>query len=207
MIPRLQAVENFHVSHDFRWGLLAKMNPLMIGDVDGRVSLLLDDLVCPLGEHAIQQMTGHGRLDLTQFKMTSTEPTGLVNKLFSIIDLGSGAHDVAPTSTVFTIRNGRVEYEDFSMVLDNKFELKFSGWVGLDDSIDMTISVPASANFLGKIGLKIPLLDMVNLRVPIHLTGKRSSPKVTMGSIRGGKLDGNSLKGPLDSFLNLIKPK
>jgi len=208
MTPRLQAVENLYVSHDFKWGMLAKLNPILVGDVEGRVSLMLDDLVCPLGEHALQQMTGHGRLDLAQFKMKSDEPTGLAGKLFSIVDLGEGqVHDVAPTSTVFTIRNGRIEYEDFSLVLDNKFEMRFSGWVGLDDSIDMTVTVPASVNFLSKMGLKIPFVDMVNLRVPIHLTGKRSSPKVTMGKVLGAKFDGSSLTGPLDSFLNLVKPK
>jgi len=208
MGPQLQAVENLHVSHDFKWGLLSKMNPMMMGDVDGRVSMLLDDLVCPLGDKPLDQMTGHGRLDLAQFKMTSAGPAGLVDKLFSMIDLGDGqAHNVAPTSTVFTIRNGRVEYEDFSLVLDNKYEMAFSGWVGLDDSIDMTITVPATANFLTKLGIKIPLVDMANLRVPVHLTGKRSSPKVSMGSVRGGKFDGSSLKGPLDGFLKLVIPK
>jgi hypothetical protein len=207
MGPKLQAVENLHVTHDLKWGLLAKMNPLMTGDVDGRASLLLDDLACPLGDNPLPQMTGHGKLDLTQFKMTSNQATGLVDKLFSIVSLGNGTHDVAPTSIVFTIRNGRVEYEDFSMVLDNKFEIKFSGWVGLDDSIDMTISVPATPTFLGTIGLKVPLMDSTNLRVPIHLTGKRSSPKVSVGSVGGGKFDGSSFKKPLDSFLNLVKPK
>jgi hypothetical protein len=79
--------------------------------------------------------------------------------------------------------------------------------VGLDDSIDMTISVPATPTFLGTIGLKVPLMDSTNLRVPIHLTGKRSSPKVSVGSVGGGKFDGSSFKKPLDSFLNLVKPK
>jgi hypothetical protein len=75
----------------------------------------------------------------------------------------------------FQIHDGKVSYENFAMDM-GVFDLVFSGTIGFDDSMQMSVSVPLNAHFLKTLGVVGPVADSLSgARVPIPLVGTRTN--------------------------------
>ncbi|MEI7836254.1 MAG: hypothetical protein WCK05_07560, partial [Planctomycetota bacterium] len=178
--PNLQVLQQVRLTEQFTHEMLSRANPVFagLGSIQGTLSLRMTNLRVPLDDTAKTQATGAGRLDLTDVRF---RPTGLLGQLLALAGVaGTQELTLQPTGVDFRIARGGIEYENFRIAIDKSFDLIFSGRVGFNDSLSMSVSMPIHESLLRKLGASGPLGDYArllrNVRVTIPLTGTRESP-------------------------------
>ena len=227
----LQALENVPVSRQLGSGLLSRINPVFFEPqrLTGRLSLLLDNLELPLGEDMKLRATARGRLALKDANIQSGAIGGQL--LGNLLGLGgltkTGLQPIRISDLVFEIKDGRVHYENLAMIFGGTLEMQFSGSVGLDDTLDLTVSLPVlprqleslvklgspdtiarrlGADELAGLLKQLPVLGKRGL--DIHITGTRQKPRLDFRKVLPGLPGLPGLKGqggaidPLRSLLD-----
>jgi hypothetical protein len=204
--------------------LLSRINPIFaqVASLEGELTLSLSDLNLPLGDTILSEGAGSGHLDLSNL---SLKPDGMLAALFELGGLlGKTSTSVTFTGADFTIKDGKVAYDNFAILFGEKFDLKFYGSVAFDDAVEMWVSVPVGPALLSAFGVKGPLetyaqrLATDNARLEIPIRGTRLSPalgtvnigslleKISKSLLQQGlqdagdlfKLPGNLMKNPLE---------
>ncbi|MCK4625477.1 MAG: hypothetical protein KAV00_09230, partial [Phycisphaerae bacterium] len=184
---RVRVLENLKITPQLNEELLTRFNPIFaeLADVEGDVSLDTNDLLFPLNDKIKQIGSGRGHLDLQKLKV---RPKGILAEL---VKLGmADARDQSPVQVRgvdFVIRDGRINYDNFTLVFPGGFDLKFFGSVGFDDTLDLAVSVPISAALLEKFGTRGPVVDYARLlagaRVDIPMIGSRLKPRLDFSKV------------------------
>lgn len=196
---RLNILEDVVVTRELAASLLSRINPIFMymNKVEGRASLAAQKIVLPLGESMKRQGDGVGRLDLVDFKVA---PSGLMNEL---LVLGGQPRDVERAVLVsgldFVIKEGRIHYKDFTMTFPPDFDVKFYGSVGLDETLDLIVSLPVKAALLERMGIKGPIVEYAELltgsRLDIPLVGTRGEPKLDFSNVDPKPLVDRAIQG------------
>ncbi len=208
----LQVMQDVPLDIDLRkkeHNLLRWINPIFRNRMRGKVSLRVTDIALPLADSIKTTGTGAGRLDLKDLRI---ESKGLLAELVELGGLKlAGLHKVRTDGLDFRIRNGRIEYDNFTLVFTEVFDLKFDGSVGFDETLNMRVWVPVTPALLEKLleplGLKVPeriggILGRVR-HVQIPIGGTIKKPKLDLTKVDVKKLL-PILPGLLDT---LLKPK
>jgi hypothetical protein len=199
--PPTWILENVSLNPKLADYLLSRFNPIFanLSTIEGNVSLQCRDLVLPLDSQYLSQASGAGILDISQLKL---EPKGFIMQLLS---LGGILYKPVQQMTVkqveFSIRDGRIEYDNFTISMIKGFDLRFSGSVGLhDDRLDLKVSLPVTTTLLEKLNVKGPISDLARLlqgiRVDIPILGDRKNAKLDLS-----KIPKDLLKPALDLLL------
>ena len=198
----LQLMENIPINVDFGNDFISRIIAVFynVDRLTGRVSLMVSDLLLPIGKEILHTGKGQGRLILKDVKV---QISGLLSEL---IKLGGavpqGLTSMKVSDLDFKINNGKVYYDDLSIITANVFEMRFSGWVGFDDRIDMRVSLPVIPRELERLLAKASpgkVLDKAGLgmiseiwgTVPvlgkrmteIRIVGTRSEPRLALSEI------------------------
>jgi len=205
MIRKLHAMEEIEITQALTDQLLGRINPIFsqAASVQGGLSLLLNDLDMPLGPAALSRGSGSGTLNLESITM---KPSGLLTELLSLGGIGTGEPRTVKLGRVdFRVENGRIAYDDLAMYFGDDFDLKFHGSVGLDDTLDLTVSMPLRSELLQKLGITGQAADYVGAltgeRVDIPLTGTRQRPQLDFSKVDIGRLIKDAgTKGLLDGL-------
>lgn len=167
--------------------LLSRFNPIFgeLGGLDGQLTLRLDALELPLSEPEIRTGTGRGRLDLSRLNV---RPAGMLTQILTLTGLSADRQRSMSVGTVdFTIADGAVHYEDFTVRFGEDLDLKFRGSVGFDDSVDMAVSVPVRAELLRRLGVAARFVDyarvLEGMRIEIPVVGDRLSPRLDLTQV------------------------
>ena len=100
---------------------------------------------------------------------------------------------------VFKVKDGRIHYDDFTLIFPTEFDTKFHGSVGLNDSLDLVVSVPIRPDLLRKLGVSGDVERyaemLVGTRVDIPLVGTRTKPLLDLTRVDTKKLMESVLKG------------
>ena len=184
---KLQILKHVHITADFARTMLSRINPIFadLAALEGFISLQLENVTLPLSEKIKQTGTGRGHLDLTQLQV---RPEGLLAHLFRLGNLDSQkTQSLKVPSLDFSIKNGRIHYDNFILSFEDKFDLKFYGSVGFDDTLELVVSLPLSAALLEQFGIKGPTRDYVRLladtRIDVPLAGTRLQPKLDFSKV------------------------
>ncbi len=185
-----QILEDLEITPEMGQDLLTRFNPIFaeISDIEGRVSLQTEDLELPLDKAIIKTSgSGSGHLDLRDMKL---RPSGLLPKLLSL-DAGRTG-PLTPTivkGVDFTIRDGRIHYDDFTVRYPGGLDLKFYGSVGLDPNaeLDLVVSAPLSVPLLEQLGVVGGSLDyarvLSDVRIDIPVAGTRNKPRLDTAKV------------------------
>ena len=165
--------------------LLSRINPIFyhLASADGAVNLIVNDLVFPLGETARQESAGEGRLELVDAKV---EPSGIMRDLLALGGVATerGLVTMRLRGADFVLHDGRVSYRDFVLIFPEQFDLTFSGSVGLDDTLDLSVSMPVRAELLERLGVRGTAAryaeQLTGSRVDIPLVGTRQQPALDL---------------------------
>lgn len=175
-----QLIEKAPVNRVVSELILSRLNPIFLGltKVEGQMSLLTQDIVMPFGESAKARASGQGQLKLKEMKI---QPGGFLSTLLAMSGyVDEEMYTVEVSGCDFVLREGRIRYDDFTIIFPPQLDLKFRGSVGLDDSLDLIVSVPISAPLLEKFGVQGPVLqyakDLAGVRIDIPLGGTRQKP-------------------------------
>ena len=192
LLGQMQLLENVAVTRELGAQLLSRINPifLQVANIEGRVNLGVQDVLAPLGPSLAQHGAGRGRLDLSNMKM---QPGGLLAELLSLGGLPQGtAYPVQIGALEFRMQDGRILYDHFKWSFPGEFELDFRGSVGLDETLDLIVSVPVRAALLDKLGAKGPTQEYAKMlsgaRVDIPIIGTRAKPQLDLSKVDVQKL-------------------
>jgi len=192
------ALENVAVTPQLGTSLLSRINPIFgfMTRIEGKVHMSADDLVLPLGEAMKHHGAGTGTLDLREMKM---QPGGFFGELCELGGMPvSGLYPVEIGKVDFVIKDGRIYYDNFVLKYNEQFDILFHGSVGLDDSIDLIVSLPVSEQLLARVGVKSLPVDLTGLRIDIPMVGTRDHPKLDFAKVDGKKV--------MQQLLNPNKP-
>jgi hypothetical protein len=185
---RTRVLDRLTITPALTRDLLARFNPIFaeLTEIDGEISLDVADLELPLDE-SIKRTGGggSGHLDLSDLEV---RPRGVLGQLVRLAMLAPPDEALMETPGVdFVIRDGRIHYDEFRLVFPNRFDMKFFGSVGFDDTLDMAVSIPVSVPLLERFGVKGPLTDYIrilkDLRVVIPLAGTRIRPVLDFSEV------------------------
>ena len=192
LLSPLQVADNVQINAPMGASIL-KFLPLTWGNqgqpalvnVQGVLNMSLQSANIPLESAAMKKSgTAIGTVSITH--LTTNAPfvsqvsalTGPLGGSISIADSG-----IRPTQ--FVLKNGRVSYQNMQLVLAS-FGLDLSGWVGLDNQMNVDLNVTGG-------GLTLP--------IPLKLAGTTTAPKIKLTS-HPLKSIGNGIKGQVKGILH-----
>lgn len=188
---RTVLLENVPVNRAVSEALLSRLNPVFSGltQIEGTMSLVTSDVLVPLGDSLRERGAGRGRLDMKAVKL---QPAGLLTELLALGVLAAGAkqgetYAVEVSGCDFALEQGRLRYDDLTLTFPGAFDLRFHGSVGLDESLDLVVSIPVSAPLLERLGVSGVALqyvkDLHGARIEAPLVGTRAQPKLDLARV------------------------
>jgi hypothetical protein len=187
MPGKTQLLDNVAVTKALSAELLSRINPvfLHVASIEGRVNLGVQDVLAPLGPSLQQRGAAQGRLEFAQVKVA---PSGLLAELLSLAGMAPGTpYPVEIGALDFVMREGRIVYDNLTLMFPANFDLRFRGSVGLDETLDLVVSVPVRAELLQKLGVRGPTAEYARMlgdvRVELPLVGTREQPRLDFGKV------------------------
>lgn len=178
--------------------LLSHINPVFyhVVSAEGNVNLTVNNLELPLTENA-KGGGGAGKLEL---KNAQIEPGGILGELIKLgLATTTGEKiSVGLEGADFQVHDGRIHYENFAMIFPYDFDLRFRGSVGLDDTVDLVVSIPVRPELLQRLGVKGPVVQYAQVltgsRVDIPIAGTRENPKLELSKVATDSLIKEAIK-------------
>ena len=172
--------------------------------VTGRLTVELDDFQIPLGtvtsEERIEMTKVSGRMQLHQVETGLKNP--LLAEIANVLVTVSGGRFASvraseETAVNFQVENGRVYHEGLTLLipdLASNLTIQTSGWVDLDENIDVSILVDVSG--LGSSKIEV-LSSLLQSPLEIRMTGTLRHPRISLPS---GQNMLDQLAGQLDNL-------
>lgn len=188
MPDQVSVLEKVRIDKKAGKQLLGRINPIFsdLTQLDGTVTLAVQEMYLPLGAELVRTGRAKGRLDLSDLRL---QPAGVLGELLDAVNMGQkGPMLVQVKGVDLDFRDGRISYDNFTLVLAGNLDLVFKGSVGLvDNSVDLTVSVPIRAGLLEKLGVKGPVGDLARMlekvRIDIPLSGNRLATKLDLAKV------------------------
>jgi hypothetical protein len=198
-----KVLDGVQVTTELTQELLSRINPIFYQFVDatGQINLTIRDLVLPMGESIKQDGTGGGVLELVEMKV---KPGGLVRDLVTLGGLGDADELLAVKlkGGDFEVADGRIAYDEFTLIFPSEFDVKFYGSVAFDDTLDLVVSIPIRADLLRKLGVSGDVQKYAEMldgtRVDVPLSGTRQQPKLNLAKVDTQKLMEGVMKGAVE---------
>lgn len=188
LIPeKVHVMEDIPVTPELGKYLLSRVNPIFgqMTKSEGFASLILQGIDVPLSEKIKQRGVGQGRLDLRDLKIA---PGGMMADLIQLGGLGKEEmYTIQVEGVDFTLKDGRLAYQNFGLIFVGDFDVRFRGSIGLDDTVDLVMSIPLRPSFLERVGIRGRSADYARLfagaRIDVPITGTRLLPKIDLNRV------------------------
>ena len=143
-----QLAQKVRINKEIGNKILQYINPIFVGatEIEGYSDFYCEKLSIPLGGEAAREdieITGTISMDDVRLK-----GKGLLGQLVRGYEL----LEIKPTR--FVLKDGFVNYDDMAIIVDDDIPLNFSGKIGLDESLDMNVTLPLSFGDILGIGGK-----------------------------------------------------
>ena len=179
--------------------LLSRINPIFyhVVSAEGNVDLTINDLELPTNTPPAGGK-GNGKLTLKNAKI---EPGGVLGELVKLgVAMQTGQQvAVMMEGAEFEVRDGRIHYRDFALIFPPDFDLRFKGSVGLNDSLDLIVSIPIRPELLARLGIKGPVVEYARMlagtRIDVPMVGTREDPKLDFSKVDTDGLMKDIVKG------------
>ncbi|MHC4075821.1 MAG: translocation/assembly module TamB domain-containing protein, partial [Planctomycetota bacterium] len=168
----IQIAKDIHINDETTKRLLKYLNPVFAGavNVSGVANFDCEKLTLPLGGGKPEDIEMIGTVSISQLRL---EASDLLGQILSAVDSSRASQDITIQPTRFILQKGRLEYDDMQMDIGNN-PVNFKGVIGLDKSLDMTVTLPY------KIGSREENGDN---RVQLPLEGTVDKPKLNLGKL------------------------
>jgi len=193
--PRpMQMMKDIKINNETANKLLMYVNPIFANciSVEGVANFGCRRLAIPLAETNSSKLETEGTIAIDNLKL---RPEGLLGELFSLLGVRDSNVYMTIHPTKFALRDGFLRYDDMQVdVGDNP--VNFRGVIGLDKSLDMTITLPFTlAGRTARIGK-----ETVGKRISLSLTGTIDRPELDTSKILENQLK-DLLREGLDRLL------
>lgn len=177
----VKVVENVKIDDVISAKLLQYLNPVFANgtNVAGTANLACSQLEIPLGAGSTNSIDIIGSIGLENVHLNSP-----LLGIFGQTLKSEGLDLFTIPSSAFTVKNGLVQYENMPMIFGSDFAMLFSGTIGLDQSLSMTVKIPSD-----------------DRHIPVPLGGTLVKPNLDMGKfieLQGKELIEQELKKQLN---------
>ena len=151
--------------------LVVFVSPLLKGCVvsSGSLSALLRRCRIPLGQGNEDQMDFAG---ICSFRSVTLNPAELLHDILSLAELQDEKVVIPDQDIQSVLRNGRLHSSELILVAGG-YEIRISGSVGLDKTLDYLISIPITQKMVGKDGYKY----LKGECIPLPISGTVKKPR------------------------------
>ncbi|MHC4364147.1 MAG: YhdP family protein [Planctomycetota bacterium] len=172
----IQIIKDVQINDRTTKKLLTYLNPVFANavNVSGIANFGCERLAIPLATGTRNDIEVVGTVSIEQLRLQSSD---LLAQILSAVG-ASGSQDITIHPTRFVLQNGFLRYEDMQMdVGDNP--VNFKGVIGLDKSLDMTVTLPYTLDGeTARVGKKTR-----GTRVTLPLTGTLDKPQLDLGKL------------------------
>jgi len=178
-VPAEQLLDHVDLTPRICNDLLKFVTPALANSswVQGQVSLSLDGASLPLGTLAQGQLSGQMTIHSVQ---AGAGP--VVTDVLSIFGVPDSIQLVNESRVQFKMEGGRVYHEGFRFQTGN-FQVETSGWVGLDESLDLVakVTVPSVESETDR----PRLISLRGQTLEIPVSGTLGQPRVDLERLMG----------------------
>jgi hypothetical protein len=156
--------------------ILRYLDPLatISRDLQGQLSLEIDELEIPLTRDGLDDGSILGRLVLQDVQFAPDES---LREILAAAGVAFQGESIRTSQSIeFRFANGRVHHSGLGLPIGNEV-VTLDGWVGLDHTINIRVSLPVTEDMLGKDKRLYRLLRGQRIELPV--TGTLEHPKVS----------------------------
>ncbi|MBA7483989.1 hypothetical protein ES707_19508 [subsurface metagenome] len=177
----MQIMKDIKINDQTTKKLLKYLNPVFADavNVSGIANFSCEQLTIPLSAAAKNQIEVVGTISMDQVRLQASDLLG------QILSGGTSARgtDITIRPTKFILRDGFLRYDDMQMDIGDN-PVNFKGVIGLDKSLDMTITLPYTA-----MGRTVRLgRETSGQRITLPLKGTVDKPQLDIGKLLEGQL-------------------
>lgn len=178
----MQIMKDIKINDQTTKKLLMYLNPIFAdaGNVSGIANFNCEQLIIPLSAAAKNQTEVVGTISMDKVHLQASD---LLGQILTAAGTSARGADITIRPTRFVLRDGFLRYDDMQMdVGDNPFN--FKGVIGLDKSLDMTITLPyTTRGRTARLGR-----ETIGQRVPVPLKGTIDNPELDVRRFLEGQL-------------------
>jgi hypothetical protein len=188
---RMQIARDVQINDETTKALLSYLNPIFAGaiGVKGTVDFDCEKLAIPLGQASGRDILMAGTISIKQM---SLRPSNLLGTILRVAGMSFQDQQINVQPTKFALENGLLAYDDMNVLVGEK-AFNFKGVIGLDKSLDMTITLPYGDE--GTAGGGTTLL----------LKGTIDRPELDVGSIIKQQLEDRLRQGIREGLDKLLR--
>jgi hypothetical protein len=173
----MQIAKDIKVNDETTKRLLKYVNPIFANatNVSGIANFNCEQLAIPLSTDAKNNAVVIGTISMNQVRLQASD---LLGQILSVAGTGARGADITIHPTKFVLQKGFLRYDNMQVdVGDNP--VNFKGVIGLDKSLDMTVTLPyTTAGRTVRIGRETP-----GKRITLPLKGTADKPELDMGKL------------------------
>jgi hypothetical protein len=180
--------------------LISKINPAAFyrpQSISGTTTVHLQDVEMPLSGAALKTgKIGKGRIDFADLVIEPRKDDVMAG-LLGILGGATGSTGVGKMQIPgadFRLADGRIYYDDFHIVWAGLYDIKFSGSVGLDGSVDLTAGLPVTPGMVRTL-IELPPLPgaaekvvqgLGQTYIPVRIHGSRDNMQMDKAGLTSG---------------------
>jgi hypothetical protein len=169
----MQVIQNIQINDKTTGKLLKYLNPIFANasNVSGIANLSCDKLDIPISSAAKNDALIEGVVSMNQLRLQTSDLLGQI-----ITVAGGNVTGVVITvhPTKFTLKDGVLSYDDMEMDV-GKYPVNFAGYIGLDKSLNMTVTLPYTLE-----GRTVRVGQQSMGRITLPLTGTVDKPGIDL---------------------------
>lgn len=173
----IQVVKDVQINDETAKRLLTYLNPVFFAavDVSGVANLKCERLAIPLAGATRNDIEIVGTVSIDGLRLQASP---LLDLVLSVVGTRARGQVITLRPTKFFVRDGLVKYDDMQMdVGDNP--VNFKGVIGLDNSLNMTVTLPYT--YAGRT-VRVGQADAGD-RVSVPLKGTLPKPELDLGRL------------------------
>ena len=157
--------------------LLTYLNPIFAKalNVSGVADFNCERLAIPLAANAADKLQVIGTISVSNLRLQASD---LLGQILSVAGTGSANQNITIHPTRFVLQDGILRYDNMQMDVGNN-PVNFKGVIGLDKSLDMTVTLPYT---LKGTTARVDK-ETVGQRISLPLKGTIDKPELDIGRL------------------------
>ncbi|MHC4889283.1 MAG: DUF748 domain-containing protein [Planctomycetota bacterium] len=173
----IEIAKDIQINDETTRRLLMYLNPIFANavNVSGAANFRCERLAIPLAGAAKNDLEVIGTISANQIRL---QASNLLGQILPIVGTSTGATDITIRPTRFVSQNGFLKYDDMQMDIGDN-PLNFKGVIGLDKSLNMTVTLPYTLK--GRTARVDK--ETVGQRISLPLRGTIDKPELDLGKL------------------------
>ncbi len=173
----IQIVKDIQINEVTTDKLLMYLNPVFANavNVSGVANFSCERLAIPLAGATKNDLEVIGTISVNRLRL---EASDLLGQILSVAGASARGQDITIKPTRFVLQDGFLRYDDMEMVVGDN-PVNFGGVIGLDKSLNMTVTLPyTTRGRTARIGK-----ETLGERISLPLRGTIDKPELDLGKL------------------------